>query len=160
MPCLWWGGEVKAERRRVLSRIFWAHLFSSQHTQSVGSVALLCVPISQGGLCLFFPPARPDGVLLEIPVGKPQIEKPSLLLELQAWQRGTSLAELHQHFQDATASSSRTSSGSFTTLCHPNRYLGRGLITSNDSVAIAMAKSSVILPWPGRPRLLGKTCSL
>lgn len=30
------------------------------------------------------------------------------------------------------------------TLSHPSRHLGRGLITSNDSVSTVMAKSSVI----------------
>lgn len=54
-------------------------------------------------------------MLLETPAGTPQMEKPSFLLEHQAWRRGTSLAELHQHSQDTTANSGRTSSRSFTT---------------------------------------------
>lgn len=45
------------------------------------------------------------------------------------------------------------------TLSHPSRSVGQGLITSNDSISTAMAKSSVIPPWPGVAHVLGKRCS-
>lgn len=46
------------------------------------------------------------------------------------------------------------------TLSHPSRYLGQGLIASNDSVSTAMAKASVIPPWPGMAHVLGERCAL
>lgn len=46
------------------------------------------------------------------------------------------------------------------TLFHPSHYLGRRLITSNDPVSVAMAKSPVILPWPGMALVLEKGCLL
>lgn len=91
-------------------------------------------------------------MLLEIPMGKPQTGRLSWLVGAPA------LAELCRHLEDAVANSSKTSSGSFTTLFHPSCHLGKGRIASNDSVSTAMAKSSVILPWPGTASVLGKGC--
>lgn len=162
MPCMQ-DGEGRASQREDESQIrtVCAHWFSSQHTQNFGSIALPCPCLTGKFVPFFFPPTLQDGVLLEIPVGKPQIEKPSLLLGSRLgrgalpWQNYTNISRA-QLPAPAELPAGALQPNRF----HPNRYLGRGLITPNDSVAIAMAKSSVILPWPGRPCLLGTTCSL
>lgn len=94
------------------------------------------------------------------PNGKAPNKKAILAHGTSGFGTGTVLAELCHHLGNATANSGGTSSGSFTTLSHPSCYLGRGLIASNDFVSTAMAKSSVILPWPGTAQVLGKRWSL
>lgn len=103
---------------------------------------------------IFFLQTFQNGLLLDVPMGKPQIGKPCWLVGAPA------LADPYRHSEDATASSIRTSSGASTTLSHPSRCLGRGLITSNDSTSTATAKSSVILPWAGAAKAVGERCSL
>lgn len=133
------GGEYREKANGKL--VFSCHLFSLLLNVPRALEAWPAQSVADREGCDLFP--SPNALRWHVakdPDGKAPNKKAVLAHGFRPWRRGTALA---------ATDCSGTSRGSFMTLSHPSRHLGRSLITPNDSVSTAMAKSSVSPPWPG-----------
>lgn len=79
-------------------------------------------------------------------MGKPQLRKPGWLLEPWALAQGHCVGRARPESAPVPCQLQQNFQQEFYDLLSSKQSLGRGLMTSNDSVSAAVAKSSVVLP--------------